>query len=64
MSVLGLVFTVLLLLGNGLFVGAEFSVIAARPTQVEPKARINAATGLPSREIGISPTRPVVRFTR
>ena len=38
MSVLGLVVTVLLLLGNGLFVGAEFSVIAARTTQVEPKA--------------------------
>jgi CBS domain containing-hemolysin-like protein len=39
MSLLTLVATVLLLLGNGFFVGAEFSLIAARRTQLEPLAQ-------------------------
>ena len=39
MNVLGLTVTALLLLGNGFFVGAEFSLIASRRTQLEPLAR-------------------------
>jgi len=39
MTALSLVATVLLLLGNGFFVGAEFSLIAARRTQLEPLAQ-------------------------
>jgi CBS domain containing-hemolysin-like protein len=39
MSGLALLVTALLLLGNGFFVGAEFSLIAARRTQIEPLAQ-------------------------
>jgi CBS domain containing-hemolysin-like protein len=49
MTLLSLVATVLLLLGNGFFVGAEFSLIAARRTQIEPLAQAGsrrAATAL------------------
>lgn len=34
----GLIWLVVLLLGNGFFVGAEFAVIAARRAQIEPRA--------------------------
>ncbi len=49
MTQLALVTTVLLLLGNGFFVGAEFALIAARRTQLEPLAEAGskrAATAL------------------
>ncbi|MEN0015045.1 MAG: CNNM domain-containing protein, partial [Solirubrobacteraceae bacterium] len=31
-------FTILLLLGNAFFVGAEFALISARRSEIEPKA--------------------------
>lgn len=49
MTALSLLATALLLLGNGFFVGAEFSLIAARRTQLEPLAQAGsrrAATAL------------------
>ncbi len=49
MTALSLIATALLLLGNGFFVGAEFSLIAARRTQLEPLAEAGsrrAATAL------------------
>lgn len=49
MTQLALLTTVLLLLGNGFFVGAEFALIAARRTQLEPLAEAGskrAATAL------------------
>jgi CBS domain containing-hemolysin-like protein len=49
MTALSLLATALLLLGNGFFVGAEFSLIAARRTQLEPLAEAGsrrAATAL------------------
>jgi CBS domain containing-hemolysin-like protein len=34
-----LALTVVLLLGNAFFVGAEFALVSARRTKVEPRAR-------------------------
>jgi len=40
----GILLAVVLLLANGFFVGAEFAIISARRTQIEPRAQRGSAT--------------------
>ena len=39
----GLVWLVVLLAGNAFFVGAEFALVSARRTQIEPRAEAGSA---------------------
>src|SRR5690606_24502507 len=41
---MGLVWLIVLLLGNAFFVGAEFAVISARRSQIEPRAEQGSRT--------------------